>query len=78
MDPQHWIKVNPCSDPDWKGQTNAHPDINFFVSLARQKFKGTVSRDGFGFGGQAWSVLGLNRGHSHFLTAININKLFAL
>ncbi len=29
--------------------------------------KGTVSRDRFGFGGLAWSLLGLNRGHGQFL-----------
>jgi hypothetical protein len=30
-------------------------------------FNGTLSRDGFGFWGHAWSVIGLNRGRSQFL-----------
>jgi hypothetical protein len=35
--------------------------------FADEIFKGTVSRDGFGFRGHAWSVPGLNRWRGQFL-----------
>ncbi len=35
-----------------------------------ETFKGTVSRDGFGFLGHAWSVLGFNMGRGEFLNVL--------
>ncbi len=36
-----------------------------------QLFKGTLSRDWFGFWGHSWSVLGLNRGTQNVFLAVN-------
>jgi hypothetical protein len=40
-----------------------------------ETFKGTVSRDGFGFLGHAWSVLGFNMGRGQFLNFLGAQML---
>jgi hypothetical protein len=38
------------------------------IYVKEGEYKETVSRDRFGFGGHAWSILGLNRGRGQFLS----------